>query len=63
MKYYYCSYNRVGVDDDESGQIHEEASDILFAMLLWLLKQGQVIPYDRNKGNWFISKFSKVDQE
>lgn len=35
----------------------------LFAMLPWSLKQGQVIPYDNTKGNWFISKFTKIDKE
>ena len=51
------------MEDDEAGQIHEEASDILFTILLWLLKQGQVIPYDRSKGNWLVAKFSKFDKE
>lgn len=35
----------------------------LFTMLLWLLKQGRVIEYDRSKGNWLIAKFSKFDKE
>ena len=35
----------------------------LFAMSPCLLKQGQVIPYDRSKGNWLISKFTKIDKE
>lgn len=25
--------------------------------------QGQVIPYDKRKGNWLISKFTKFDKE
>lgn len=56
-------FHRVGVEDDESGQLHEEVSGFLFIVLLRLLKQGQVIPYDKTKGNWLIAKFSNIDKE
>ena len=32
---------------------------IIFSFFL----QGQVIPYDKRKGNWLISKFTKFDKE
>ena len=38
---------RVGVEDD-SGELVED---------------GQEIPYERDEGNWFISKFSKLNKK
>ena len=38
---------RVGVEDDSGG----------------LIEDGQEIPYDKEQGNWFISKFSKLDKK
>ena len=37
----------VGVEDDSGG----------------LVEDGREIPYNRNEGNWFISKFSKLDKK
>ncbi len=63
--------HRVGVEDD-IGDIHEDVCWVYFIIVIIITVmialsiyniQGHVLPYDKRKGNWLISKFTKFDKE